>query len=205
MVIETRKDCIWSNIGDLGKDLLESCGGDPPDKSPVLVGGGAGGGAGGAKGAVTGAGQEQKQKQAAVGGGAGGGGGGVGKAATAANDARWMPKIALKQRKEYKEAQVKREENLARIAAAVGFGEGVGFEANLQELAVAAKDRGYGDRAGEVFYGSYLKEMAERLEKDCADEMVKEEYSGKFFSRVVVIRVSKETSGPYHKTWFSVD
>eukprot|EP00727_Mastigamoeba_balamuthi_P010413 m51a1_g5995 hypothetical protein (280) ;mRNA; f:291756-293033 len=96
--------------------------------------------------------------------------------------------------KNLKEYEPKRAENLAAIAAALGVGS-VEFEADIDAVNAAAKDRGYDNRAGEILFDWYLGGLASNLKRMCGDEMVKEAMREAVSAKKIVFRINSNPKG----------
>jgi len=110
-------------------------------------------------------------------------------------------KLSLPTRKNMRDHEEKKKAHLEHIEKATGK-TGVEFAIN-NDIAVAetlAANR-YADRIGEIFYDSYLNQLAESLTKLCADEDNKTALGGSWTSNKIYFETDEKAEG-YQQTTF---
>lgn len=111
-------------------------------------------------------------------------------------------KLTLTTRKNLRDNEEKKVNNLKRIEAASGK-TGVEFVIkNDITVADALASRGYADRMGEIFYESYLSQLAEVLEKLCSDANSKAAFANAWTSNKIFFEIDEKTEG-YQSLTFS--
>lgn len=103
--------------------------------------------------------------------------------------------LALTGSKNLKEYEGKRDEYLQTIGAAVGR-TGLEFVfKDLKALDAQMKKNGYEDRLGEVFYGSYLQQLAEFVTKLCENDQAKEAFARKWTTKRILFETDAKAQG----------
>jgi len=107
-----------------------------------------------------------------------------------------MAKLSLTARKDIKEFEKSLEEHIKTIEGATG----IKFETEFDWLAlsVAAEERGYKDRAGEIMYSWYLGGLASNIVSFCKDDIQKESFVETFGSaKRITFEFYEKKSGEY--------
>ena len=103
--------------------------------------------------------------------------------------------LPLAARKNIKEKESKRDDNLARIEKATG--QKYTFEVDISSIhnALAAAQK---DRVGTHIYDSYLTPLADNIEKLCKDDMSKEAFVDATKTRKITLIPDGQKSPSYH-------
>jgi hypothetical protein len=104
-------------------------------------------------------------------------------------------KLSLGTRKNLRDNEEKKKASLERIEKASGK-SGVEFTIK-NDIAVAESlaSNGYADRIGEVFYDAYLSQLAESIEKLCADADNRAALGGSWTSNKIFFETDEKTEG----------
>lgn len=114
-------------------------------------------------------------------------------------------KLSLSTRKNLRDNEENKKSNLARIEAASGK-TGVEFTINNDiAVAEALEKNGYADRLGEIFYQSYLGQLADVIEKLCATPDNKASLGGSWTSNKIYFELDEKTQGYQHTSFVNGD
>lgn len=114
-------------------------------------------------------------------------------------------KLSLPTRKNLRDNEENKKTNLARIEAASGK-TGVEFIIKNDIAVAEALDKnGYTDRLGEVFYQAYLSQLADVIEKLCADANNKAALGGSWTSNKIYFETDEKTEGYQHTSFVNGD
>jgi len=91
---------------------------------------------------------------------------------TITNDPTNDKNLPLAARKNFKEYEKQRDDNLKSLQDSLGFA--LTLNCDYQSLNKASTDRGYENRCGEVVWGSLLEHLANAIKKFCQDDLCKE-------------------------------
>lgn len=113
--------------------------------------------------------------------------------------------MSVATRKNIKDQEPTRKKHLTRIQKATGLDFEV--EVDWAVFAVAAKERGYEDRVGEIIYSWYLDGLAGNLESLCKDEMCKEAVAEAAHKKVISFQIvpQEELESAYVRCTFGDD
>eukprot|EP00727_Mastigamoeba_balamuthi_P005078 m51a1_g14569 hypothetical protein (280) ;mRNA; f:1065787-1067002 len=104
--------------------------------------------------------------------------------------------------KNLRDYEEKKNENLRTIAGALGV-DSVSFEADIDKVNAAAKDRGYENRTGEILFDWYLGGLASNLQRMCGDDMTKEAIRDAVSAKKIIFRINaKPKGGSYTYDYF---
>jgi len=106
--------------------------------------------------------------------------------------------LSLAARKNFKEYEKQRDENLKTLQEALGFG--VTLNCDYVVLNKASTDRGYENRCGEIVWGSLLEHLANAIKKFNQDDLCKETLADALKAKkTVTIRVNDSESLPSYQ------
>jgi len=106
--------------------------------------------------------------------------------------------LSLAARKNFKEYEKQRDENLKTLQDALGFG--VTLNCDYIALNKASTDRGYENRCGEIVWGSLLEHLANAIKKFNQDDLCKETLLDAMKAKkTVTIRVNDSESLPSYQ------
>lgn len=103
--------------------------------------------------------------------------------------------LSLKSAANLRDNEAKRDEHLGRIATATGKSAVEFAFANIKQLDADCATRGYENRIGEVFYDSYLNQLADSLTKLCENEDAKGALNRKWTSSKIIFEEDAKASG----------
>jgi hypothetical protein len=104
-------------------------------------------------------------------------------------------KLSLPTRKNLRDHEEKKKANVTRIETASGK---TGVEFTIKDdikVANQLATNGYADRIGEIFYEAYLSQLAEAIEKLCADADNKAALGGSWTTNKIFFEMDEKTEG----------
>ena len=114
-------------------------------------------------------------------------------------------KLSLPTRKNIRDNEEKKKEHLARIEATTGKG---GVEFTIKDdiqVAEQLASKGYADRMGEIFYDSYLNQLAEAVEKACKDNDAKEAFLNTWTTNKITFELDQKAQNYQQITFVNGD
>lgn len=101
-------------------------------------------------------------------------------------------KLSLPARKNLRDNEEKKKENLTRIEGITGKSSVEFALKDEVKVAEALAKNGYTDRLGEIFYSSYLEQLAECLEKLCDNPHTKSALNQKWVSNKIYFEIDEK-------------